>query len=97
MGENPKPVFVSLVDGVCLPLSSFNIHRDVGCLLTLAPLPPTGKKEEEIREPAPNAGLQARAFPSSSPQARGEITAAPPLSPSELRRRGEPLSRQGAG
>lgn len=42
--------------------------------MSLALLPPTGKKEKEIREPAPKAGLQASAFPSPSPQARGEIS-----------------------
>lgn len=67
-------MFFFLVDRVCLPLPSFNTHRDMGCLLSLALLPPTGKKEEEIREPVPKAGLQASAFPSPSPQARGEIS-----------------------
>lgn len=53
----------------------------------MALLPPT-REEEEIGEPAPNAGLQANAFPSPSRQARGEIATAPapPFSPAELQR-----------
>lgn len=67
-------MFFFLVERVCLPLPSFNTHRDMGCLLSLALLPPTGKKEKEIREPVPKAGLQANPFPSPSPQARGEMS-----------------------
>lgn len=84
-------MFVLLADGPVF-LLLLSLLRDRDCLALLSPT----REEEEIREPIPNAGLHARTFPSPSRQARGEIAAAPRLSPPELWRQ-DPLSRQGAG